>query len=299
MLSPEMMNDTCEQFICASTVPSAYLCGISSRGNFPHELCKTGSNVDLCSYTGTGESKCINLFWNNYNWALQCWEGHEILPTVECAKCKKGRYRGNSNQGAVWIDFPTTHCSACPPGKYADADGHRECIPCSAGKYSVACEVGSERSGPLGGCMSCEDCPMGTYQSNPGSSICKPCETGKYGRSLATTEGSKCLVCPAGQYAKDPASTSCQKCPAGFFTDAPGTSLDGQPDLDHTNCKICGEGKFALSDGSSKCEDCPIGFVASRQGSKTCTLCEAGQETNTKNLPGGSQCVSCNAGKFF
>ena len=154
-------------------------------------------------------------------------------------------------------------------GRSTCMDGH-----CPAGTEEVAgtcrpCAGGSWAS--AGGL--CKKCGPGKF-SVEASANCSSCPAG----SISAAGASACVLCPAGKYEKD--FLTCVDCSPGFI------SFTGQ-----VSCTKCGAGAHASRAGSTSCELCEAGSFAT-EGSAVCRPCPAG----TISVAGSGMCSPCDAG---
>ena len=227
-----------------------------------------------------------------------------------CTNCPAGTYQDESG---------TSSCKACTAGSYCAA-GSAAPLPCSAGSFSNATDLGSASEctntnagyyAPTGsnqeyacapGTMaggtrssSCTNCPAGQYMPTPGATACLQCDDGYY-----CAEGSAApLPCPAG-YTKQlgvimTSTADCVGCPEGTFCPVGAEEATNcsagtyNPDPNQPLCDRCPQGKYQDDDGMSTCKDCPLGAYCP-MGSAMPLTCASG---TYQNETGGASCFSC------
>jgi hypothetical protein len=118
------------------------------------------------------------------------------------------------------------------------------CIPCPAGKLSVA--VGASAA------AACVDCGSGTFENATGSSACKTCDANA--DSLPGSPNERSCFCKAGFYGD---GTSCKACQAGKYTYSHTAAFlrekENPPEASRSYSSIAGGALSMLDSGDAWC----------------------------------------------
>ena len=187
----------------------------------------------------------------------------------------------------------STACLDCGPGTYCK-EGASAALPCAAGRYSAASNVGSAdacSACPPGsfcfaGATAPSPCSAGTHATNARSTLCDPCPVGTY-QSVAGSVA--CLACGTGFLCAEGSSVRLPaSCPLGTFLE-PGAAFNSEAD-----CTDCPPGS-ACYGGSSAPKVCRPGSYAAVSGLGECSSCGGG---TYQPLSNGTACASCAPGGF-
>ena len=98
-------------------------------------------------------------------------------------------------------------------------------------------------------------------------------------------------MCPKGKFTAQVQASACQGCSKGYYIPESADNLDHEHD-DEVDCKACPEGFYNNFVGKEMCFECR---TATGTASPTCSLCNAGQYTDSNAQEG---CSKCPKGQF-
>jgi hypothetical protein len=192
-------------------------------------------------------------------------------------------------------------CQTCPPKTYQDLTGRTACKLCLSGRWE---NVGMAVCEPCPGTTvvqdgDCRPCPVGTYFSRfSGEPACVRCPNNMWNRQGWDT----CLLCPPNSVGPGGSGLDGCKCRAG---------MDMQV-FDETTpyCVQCKKGTYSNGIDGGECRPCWNGTYNAQAGSGVCyacpsygiayggaTACTACATGKIPSRDGGS-CVPCPAGYY-
>ena len=190
------------------------------------------------------------------------------------------------NPGYQGHPFTNQDCMPCSAGMYSillptDPNQGRACVQCQENTYSetalaaTSCVSCTEHASAAEGSDSIDDCTCGAgYQMVNG--VCRSCEPGQY-----STNNSPCEACPTNTFSSRYSSVACTECPAH-------SSVAHIAASSVWNCS-CNAGYTASGTGDPHCEACPAGTHKAASGFAACVPCEQ----DTFSAEAATQCVSC------
>ena len=207
----------------------------------------------------------------------------------DCLDCEDGKI---SEKGEVSCDF-------CEIGKWAKY--RKQCIECSAGKYSNSLGLINDDE--------CFLCPIGKFSSQTGLSSeldCITCENGKIGFVEGASSNTSCINCEIGKFKQS--LVHCDICPDGWISNILDNKCNlceiGRWALDKKTCIDCDEGSYSFSTGlisSDECQQCEKGKYQPQKAQITensCITCENGKIGVIEGAKSKKSCISCEIGKF-
>ena len=181
--------------------------------------------------------------------------------SATCTRCPKGTFAGTRGQDL---------CTACPAGKYGDVRGLVQCKACAPGMFAAG-EVKGEMA------------EVEEWHMRRGNVLCYYCPVG---RATDVQHTAECPRCTPGKHATEPGMTVCTDCEPGKYAEY------GLED-----CVRCAPGTYANSSGWPRCKVCEQGKASMLEGSRSCSICNAGRYSNANGRLLPYECKACPVGR--